>query len=130
MELNIYSGQRVLYKNGKSGWQVGTLVHDGAYLLETGLSFDVYGPDGITKERVTLENLFLNARKLEPWEKNLKNGVLFTKEDFIDAIENDEVTAADGTGYMSDGDYIYYTIPHLNITWIKKQPFDYVVWIN
>lgn len=125
METNIYKGQRVLYKNN-SNWKIGNLV--AANLKEDDLYFTVKNINGI-EESATLENLFLNARELDDWEKDPDVGTLITKENFIKDIEEGLVNASDGTAYVSDGIYQYYNIPKLHANWIKKQPFDYVVWL-
>lgn len=126
METNIYKEQRVLYKiNGD--WKVGTLMR--AVLNPGGLWFDIEGIDGQWAS-VAMDKIFFNARKLEEWEKDPADGTLIPKEEFIDDLENDRVDESDGTAFVSDGEYQYYNIPKLRSNWIRKQPFDYVVWVN
>lgn len=126
--LNMYGGQRILFKeNGK--WAAGNLKLDGAHLTEKGLFFDVETSTGTTAT-VGFEDLFLHARKLEDWELDPDYGTLVSKEDFIEDIKEERVVAAEGTAYMSDGEYQYYSVPRLNENWLNKQPFDYIVWIS
>lgn len=124
---DIYSGMRVLFKNGY-GWKVGEL--QAANLDAKGLSFSVIDINGNEITEIDASNIFFNARVLDGWEKDLENGIVMYKEDFIKDIEEGNVTKADGDAYISDGEYQYYPIAIWTANWLNKQPFDYVVWIS
>ena len=128
MEFNAYAGQRVLYKTKEHGWQVGELF--GTNLKEDGLYFYVHKLNDACNTTVPIENIFFDTRKLEDWELEPGYGILIRKEDFIEDIKEGRVSASEGTAYMSDGEYQYYSVPRLNENWLNKQPFDYVVWID
>ena len=128
MTTKIYAGQRILYKKN-GGWRVGTLLPNGATLNEKGLFFSVM--DNETKEMISelnLDNLFLDGRELQDWVRDRDNGMLFTKEEFIEMIEDEDFDPRSGEGYMSDGEYEYYRVSHFNRNWIERQDLDYIVW--
>lgn len=77
---------------------------------------------------IRYEELFLDAQELQDWEQDPKNGVLFTIDEFIQKIEDEEIDARSGLAYVSDGHYKYYPVSKFTANWIRKQPFDYIVW--
>ena len=126
---NIYAGQRVLYKTNNTTWKPGYLIMNGAILGKDGLRFMVQDPDGQkTDMGIPISNLFLEAEELQDWEKDVNNGVLYTKNDFIELLNDEDFDPKIGDGYVSDGEYRYYRIAHFNKGWINKQPFDYIIW--
>ena len=130
MEVNnIYAGQRVLYKVNDSSWRVGNLITNGAFLGEDGLRFMVQDPDGEkTDMGIPVSNLFFEAEKLQDWEKDSSNGIIYTKQEFIDYINDEEFDARLGEAFVSDGEYKYYRVAHFNEGWINRQPFEYILW--
>ena len=85
MEVNnIYAGQRVLYKVNNSAWRVGNLITNGAFLGEDGLRFMVQDPDGEkTDMGIPVSNLFFEAEKLQDWEKDPSNDIIYTKQELL-----------------------------------------------
>lgn len=131
MDFNAYAGQRILYKGKEQSWRAGYLVRDGVHLNDDGLNFNVIdGENGNIECAIKIKNIFFNARELTDWETDPYEGVLIPKEQFIDDIENENLKDSDGEAFVSDGKYVYYSIPRLNANWIRKQPFDYVAWYN
>lgn len=121
MEFNAYAGQRVLYKINGHNWKVGTLVD--ASFEEEGLYFSIHDLDNENYNiSVPINNIFFNARKLEDWE----TAYIYSKEHFLELIENEEVSSKNNEAWMSDGEYAYYTIGKWNKNWITKQPFKYI----
>ena len=129
MEFNIYGGKSILYKaGGKGGWRPGVLMNGGANLTKEGLTFMVGDIANDNLEEVKPENIFFDSHELDDWMK--EDDVCIEKEEFAQMIEDGLITDCDGDGYMSDGEYYYYSIPRLNANWIRKQPLKYVVWFN
>lgn len=129
MNTDIYAGKRVLYKQN-SGWQVGELLPNGIKLNSEGLYFNVMDlVTGNMESNILFENLFLDGEELQDWQKDMSNGVLFTVEDFIEQVlEDEDFSSNEGKAYMSDGEYYYYPVSKLNKTWLKKQNLHYVAW--
>lgn len=128
MELNIRAGMRVLYKNGNSGWLIGTLQKsEAAEVNEQGLWLPVI-PKDIEDEIhwAEINNLFLESIPLEDWVKDYPKYYM-TKEDYIQFIGSDEFERARENAYFTDGEYIYYPVSKFSKSWIEKQPFEYIV---
>ena len=128
MELKIYANKPVLYKNGNHCWRPGVLSAENVKLTNDGLTFTVINYDGSKEMGIRYEELFLDAQELQDWEQDPKNGVLFTIDEFIQKIEDEEIDARSGLAYVSDGHYKYYPVSKFTANWIRKQPFDYIVW--
>ena len=126
---NIYANQRVLYKEKNHSWRVGHLVTDGALLKPSGLYFMVQDEDNTIPEIcIALNDLFLDSRELPEWVVDRANNFLYTKEEFLELMQDEDFDIHTGTAYVSDGEYEYYKVAHFNIGWINKQPFKYIVW--
>ena len=126
---NIYANQRVLYKGPNHAWRVGHLVMNGALLQSDGLFFMVQDEEtNGTELHVALNDLFLDARELQDWVRDRDNHFLYTKEEFISMLQDEDFDIRSGTAYMSDGEYEYYKVAHFNENWINRQPFKYIVW--
>lgn len=130
MELNIRAGMRVLYKNGNSGWLIGTLQETkAAEVNEQGVWLPVV-PKGMNAEEeihwAEINNIFLEAFPLNDWVKDYPQ-YFMTKEDYIKFIESDDFDRQLENAWMSDGEYGYYPISKFSKNWIEKQPFDYIV---
>lgn len=115
----IYMGMRVLFKNGH-GWEVGELQ---SAALTDELTFSIIDVEGKEVKWITADNIFFNARYLEGWEKDY----LYTKESFILGIKAEQFTQNMRSAWMSDGEYVYYSVARWNENWINKQPFKYVL---
>ena len=128
MALDIYAGKRVLYKNGNSGWLVGTLQETKvAEVNEQGVWLPVIPKD--TENEIhwaEINNIFLEAFPLEDWVKDYPQYYM-TKEDYINFIKSEEFERAQENAYFTDGEYIYYPVSKFSKSWIEKQPFDYIV---
>ena len=135
METKIRAGQRVLYKDGNSGWLVGIVDNGNAEVNEQGLWIpiiplrfaDMAREDVPFIQYGELSTLFLDAKEIEDYIQGY-NDIFMTKEDYIKIIEEDETfVKAIEQAYVSDGEYYYYPITKFNRGWIEKQPFNYVV---
>ena len=126
MNLNIYAGKRVLYKqNGQ--WMVGTLEEsDGLSLTPEGLFLQVLSINTPNTHSVEINDIFLDAIPLDDWMKQYKE-YFMTKEEYIQFIESDEFEKALEHSYVSDGEYIYYPVSKYTKNWLEKQPFDYII---
>ena len=128
MALDIYAGKRVLYKNGNSGWLVGTLQETKvAEVNEQGVWLPVIPKD--TENEIhwaEINNIFLEAFPLEDWVKDYPQYYM-TKEDYINFIKSEEFERAQENAYFTDGEYIYYPVSKFSKSWIEKQPFNYIV---
>ena len=125
---NIYANQRVLYKHNRA-WRTGHLVMNGAILQSDGLFFMVQDEEtNGTEMHVPLNELFLEARELQDWMRDPSNGFLYTKEKFIEMMNDEDFDPRNGTAYVSDGEYEYYKVAHFNKAWIDRQPFEYITW--
>lgn len=117
----IYRGMRVLFKEGH-GWEVGEL--NAAELGEFELTFSVVDIDGNEHKNIQADKIFFNSRYLELWEQQ---NCLYTKEEFILCIKAEQLSAATHNAWMSDGEYVYYSVGRWNENWINKQPLEYVL---
>ncbi len=127
METKIFAGRRVLYKHN-SGWRVGELLPNGVKLTPEGLFFSIMNVDGILEPQIPYEHLYFDSVELKDWERDPSNGVLYTVDDFLQKMEDEELTKNDGLAYVSDSEYRYYPVSTFTKNWIKKQPFQYIVW--
>lgn len=131
MEVDIYAGKRVLYKNGNSGWLIGTIYKTkNAEVNEQGVWIPII-PIGMDPEKeihwAEINQIYTNATKItEDWIKDYKQYYM-TKEEYINFIESDDFHKSIENAAFSDGEYIYYPVSKYNRNWIEKQPFDYVV---
>ena len=126
MENKIHAGMRVLYKNGNSGWLIGTIPIGSAEINNFGIFIPVV-PKGMTKDEevhyAEINNIFTDAVEVEDWMKSL----LITKEDYIKLINNEDFHKSTEVAWFSDGEYYYYPVSKFSENWIMKQPFDYVL---
>ena len=125
MELNIRADKRVLYKNGNSGWLVGTVCHtENAEVNEQGVWIPI-APIDVEDEVhwAEIHNIFTDGVELEDWMKDH----LLTKEEYIEIIEADDFEKNLEAAWVSDGEYYYYPVTKFNATWIMKQPFQYII---
>ena len=128
MALDIYAGKHVLYKNGNSGWLVGTLeATEKAEVNEQGVWLPVT-PKHIEDETqwAEINNLFLESIPLDDWVKDYPKYYM-TKEDYIAFTDTEEFDRARENAYFTDGEYIYYPVSKYSKSWIEKQPFEYIV---
>lgn len=133
MDFNIHADMRVLYKNGNSGWLVGTLQKTKvAEVNEQGVWLPVI-PKGMNAEEeihwAEINNIFLEAFPLDDWVKDYPQ-YFMTKEDYIKFIESDDFDKQLENAWVSDGEYGYYPISKFSKSWIEKQPFEYIVRSN
>ena len=130
MALDIYAGKRVLYKNGNSGWLVGTLQETKvAEVNEQGVWLPVVPKDMDAEEEIhwaEINNIFLEAFPLNDWIKDYPQYYM-TKEDYIIFTESEDFERARENAYFTDGEYVYYPVSKFSKSWIEKQPFEYVV---
>lgn len=125
MDINLYAGQRVLYKKN-GGWRVGTLPPGNMSLTTEGLFANVFDlKDQKFEKNVNVNNLYLKGFILEDWAKSPE--YCMSKEDFIKYIHSDNFIQQPCTAYVSDGEYAYYPVNKFHENWINKQPFDYFV---
>lgn len=123
MELDIRAGKRILYKlNGK--WNVGELAQANAY-VDKGLFLPVIRKEDIDYLMVEINDIFLESKPVEDWMRQY--GYLMTKDEYIDFINSEDFDKNIEHSYVSDGEYYYYNINKFNESWIRKQPFDYIV---
>ena len=127
MELDIHAGKRVLYReNGK--WNVGELAQANAY-VDKGLFLPIIRKEDLYNSldhiMVEINDVFLEAEPVEDWMRQY--GYLMTKEEYIEHIQSEDFDRKIETGYVSDGEYYYYTIGSYTKTWLMKQPFDYII---
>lgn len=128
MALDIYAGKHVLYKNGNSGWLVGTLQETkSAEVNEQGVWLPIIPKDNEEEVHWTeINNLFLEAVPLDSWIKKYSDYYM-TKEEYLTLIASEDFDRAHEEAYFSDGEYIYYRVSKFSKNWIEKQPFDYIV---
>ena len=128
MSINIHAGKRVLYKNGNSGWLIGTLQKTkSAEINEQGVWLPIIPKDN--KEEVhwaEINNLFLETVPLDDWVKDYPQYYM-TKEEYLNFIESEDFERARENAYFTDGEYIYYPVSKFSKNWIEKQPFEYIV---
>lgn len=131
MALDIYAGKRVLYKNGNSGWLVGTLQETkSAEVNEQGVWLPVIPKN--TEDEVhwaEINNIFLEAFPLDDWVKDYSQ-YFMTKENYIILTEDEDFDRAREEAYFTDGEYVYYPVSKFSKSWIEKQPFEYIVRSN
>lgn len=131
MELNIHGGQRVAYKYQNS-WTTGELRTGQAALTDKGLYLYIIPKEFIGKDQVPychdaeINDIFLDAFPVEEWMKDCKD-MFFTKQEYINHIEEEDFVRALENAYVSDGEYCYYPVGKYTRNWIEKQPFDYIV---
>ena len=129
MEINIRAGQRVLYKDGNSGWLVGIIDcgkaevnEQGVYLPIIPLRFASMAHEDIPYVQwAEINNLFLEAQPVEDWMNK------FTKEEYIKFIQEEDFERALENAWVSDGEYYYYPVSTYTEKWLHKQPFNYVI---
>lgn len=128
MALDIYAGKHVLYKNGNSGWLIGTLQKTkSAEVNEQGVWLPIIPKDN--KEEVhwaEINNLFLETVPLDSWLKKYPDYYM-TKEKYLTLITSEDFDRAHEEAFFSDGEYIYYRVSKFSKNWIEKQPFEYIV---
>lgn len=131
MALDIYAGKHILYKNGSSGWLVGTLQETkSAEVNEQGVWLPVIPKN--TKDEVhwaEINNIFLEAFPLDDWVKDYPQ-YFITKENYIILTEDEDFDRAREEAYFTDGEYVYYPVSKFSKSWIEKQPFEYIVRSN
>jgi len=129
MEINIRAGQRVLYKDGNSGWLIGIVDCGKAEVNEHGvwlpiipLRFASMAHEDIPYVQwAEINNLFLEAQPVEDWMNK------FTKEEYIKFIQEDDFERALENAWVSDGEYYYYPVSTYTEKWLNKQPFSYII---
>lgn len=129
MEINIQAGKRVLYKNGNSGWLIGTIMEGQANITPLGIFIPIIPKGGNPEEEyhyAEINNIFLEAIPLDDWVKDYPQYYM-TKENYINFIESEEFERARENAYFTDGEYIYYPVSKFSKNWIEKQPFEYIV---
>jgi len=130
MKLDIHAGKRVLYKNGNSGWLVGTLQETkSAEVNEQGVWLPVIPKDTDSKKEIhwaEINNIFLEAFPLDDWVKDYPQYYM-TKKEYIVFMESEDFERARETAYFTDGEFIYFPVSKYSKNWIEKQPFDYIV---
>ena len=135
MEINIRAGERVLYKNGNSGWLVGVLKQGTAEVTPTGLYLPIipkaymYMEDDDDIPEIhwaEVNNIFTDGVELEDWMKDC----LVTKEDYIKIVDSEDFERAIENAWVSDGEYYYYPVSKYTENWLMKQPFDYILRSN
>lgn len=128
MALDIYAGKHVLYKNGNSGWLVGTLQETKvAEVNEQGVWLPIIPKN--SKDEVhwaEINNIFLEATPLNEYIKDYPDYYM-TKEDYIKFTDSEDFERAREEAYFTDGEYVYYPVSKFSKGWIEKQPFDYIV---
>lgn len=133
MTLDIYAGKHVLYKNGNSGWLVGTLQETkSAEVNEQGVWLPVIPKGTDAKEEIhwaEINNIFLEAFPLDDWVKDYPR-YFMTKENYIILTEDEDFDRAREEAYFTDGEYVYYPVSKFSKSWIEKQPFEYIVRSN
>ena len=126
MDLNIRAGMRVLYKSGNSNWLVGTVMEGNAEVNKTGVFIPIIPIDVDPNEEyhwAEINQIYTDAKKLDDWMKDS----LLTKEDYIQVIYGEDFHRTIESAWVSDGEYYYYPVSKFNDTWIRKQPFEYIL---
>lgn len=124
MSVKVRAGARVLYKNGNSGWLVGTVMEGKAEVNTLGVFIPIIEKDVNPEEEYAwseITELFTDAQPVESWMK------LIPKEDYIKIIEDEDFEKNLELAFVSDGEYYYYQVNKFNKNWIMKQPFDYII---
>lgn len=131
MELKIRAGARVLYKDGNSGWLVGIVDYGKAEVNDFGVWIPIVPLrfTGLEREDIPyiqyaeINTLFTESQAVEEWMQD----ALVTKEDYIKIIESEDFNKNLESAWVSDGEYFYYPVSKYNATWIRKQPFNYIL---
>ena len=131
METKIRAGQRVLYKDGNSGWLVGIIDNGNAEVNEQGvwipivpLRFaDMAREDVPYIQYAEITTLFTEGQPMEEWMKS----ALMTKQEYIKVINSEDFERALENAWVSDGEYYYYPVSTYTENWINKQPFSYIL---
>ena len=131
METKIHAGQRILYKDGNSGWLVGIIDNGNAEVNEQGIWIpivplrfaDMAREDVPYIQYAELNNLFTEGQPVEDWMKPY----LIEKEDYIKIINSEDFERALEEAWVSDGEYYYYPVSTYTEKWIDKQPFTYIM---
>lgn len=131
METKIRAGQRVLYKDGNSGWLVGIVDNGNAEVNEQGvwipivpLRFaDMAREDVPYIQYAELNTIFTEGQPVDDWMKP----ALLKKEEYIKIIESEDFERAIENAWVSDGEYYYYPVSTYTEKWINKQPFSYIL---
>lgn len=131
MKPSIYAGKRILYKDGKSGWQIGEVDRQPAEVNEQGVwiaiipeKFFNKKPDYI--QYAEINNLFTDVLPLDESLKQYSE-YFMTKNEYIKFMDTDDFDRQRENAYFSDGEYIYYPVSKFSENWILKQPFEYIV---
>lgn len=131
MELDIRIGKRVLYKHNRQ-WYVGELTNKlSPAFTEKGLFLFIIPAEYIGHSDVPflhdaeINDIFLESKPVEDWMRQY--GYLMTKDEYINFINSEDFNKNIEHSYVSDGEYYYYNINKFNESWIRKQPFDYIV---
>ena len=129
MKIDIHAGQQVAYKCGSSGWLTGNIYEGKAEITPTGLFIPIIPSNMNPEEQIDwaeINDIFFDTVQVEDWLKNYKE-YFMTKEEYIQFIESEDFDKAHENAYVSDGNYIYYSVNKYTKNWIEKQPFDYIV---
>lgn len=129
MEINIRAGQRVLYKDGNSGWLVGIIDNGDAEVNEQGLwlpiiplRFADMEPDEIPYiQYAEINNVFLDGRPLDGWMRPM------SKADYIKFVQSEDFERNLENAWVCDGEYYYYPVSTYTENWLNKQPFSYIL---
>ena len=131
MEINIHAGQRILYKDGKSGWQVGIINNGNAEVNEQGLWIPIIPLRFIDMKKedipyiqwAEINNIFTDGAPIEDWMKSS----LMSKDNYIKLIQDEEFEHQFENAWVSDGEYYYYPVSKYTENWLMKQPFNYIL---
>ena len=131
METKIRAGQRVLYKDGNSGWLVGIVDMGNAEVNESGIWIpiiplrfaDMAREDVPYIQYAEISTLFTEGRPLESWMRP----ALIDKTEYIKIINDEEFERTLESAWVSDGEYYYYPVSTFTEKWINKQPFSYIL---
>lgn len=131
METKIRAGQRVLYKDGNSGWLVGIVKQGYAEVNEQGVWIPIIPLRFIDMEEdnvpyiqyAEINTLFTEGQPLDEWMKPM----LLNKEEYIQFIKSEDFERAMENAWVSDGEYYYYPVSTYTENWVNKQPFNYIL---
>lgn len=131
METKIRAGQRILYKDGNSGWLVGIVDRGNAEINEQGVWIPIIPLRFTHMERedipyiqyAEMNTIFTEGQPVDEWMKS----ALLTKKDYIKIIESEDFERALENAWVSDGEYYYYPVSTYTEKWINKQPFNYIL---
>lgn len=131
METKIRAGQRILYKDGNSGWLVGIVDRGNAEVNEQGIWIPIIPLRFTNMERedipyiqyAEMNTIFTEGQPVDEWMKS----ALLTKEEYIKIIESEDFERALENAWVSDGEYYYYPVSTYTKKWIIKQPFSYIL---